>query len=339
MANAATYDLGIRLINRIKSACHLHSIDTRKACERMLAEEISRGLSKHLIPRHMIKGGLLHPQVTRETGDLDIIFERRIEGHAMHRAFELMKHDLAAKGVELRTYSHDPEPLHIDGHGGDRYKVMAMAGNTRINTKIDMTGGTALFPKFKPERRHGSVFYAGQEPLLGLYQMYESQAADKLIEVVTNPATTRWKDFRDLSILHNMRLDATHIGAEIVHKMRRKLDSDYAIKDAFPEEPVSLKWEFAQEKAQLWATWKSKNAPHMNAFIDTLCDSRQMYNAVRNHLLAGLKLHEDRRQRVRRQIDAVNRVREGYAKGEDADNVIHMGRYRDAATMAFKPKF
>ncbi|ARQ58939.1 hypothetical protein Kim5_CH02896 [Rhizobium sp. Kim5] len=339
MANAAIYDEGTRLINRIKSACQLHGIDTRLATERMLAEEISRGLSKHLIPRHMIKGGLLHPQVSRETADLDILFERKVERHEMHRAFELMKHDLAAKGIELRSYSNEPEALHIDGHGGHRYKVMAMAGNTRINTKIDMTGGTQLFPKFRPERRHGSVFYSGQEPLLGLYQTFESQAADKLIEVATYPSTSRWKDFRDLSILYGMKLDVTHVGAEVVHKMRRELVSDYAIMDAFPEEPVSLKWEFAQEKAQLWETWKDRNAPHMNAFIDVLCDSRQMYNAVRQHLLASLKLHEDRRQRVRRQIDAVNKVRDGYAKSEDTGNIIEMGKYRDAATLAFKPKF
>ncbi|MBY3363774.1 nucleotidyl transferase AbiEii/AbiGii toxin family protein [Rhizobium laguerreae] len=336
MANAATYDLGIRLIDRIKSACQLHGIDTRKACERMLAEEISRGLSKHLIPRHMIRGGLLHPQVTRPTADLDILFERRVEPHEMHRAFELMKHDLAAKGIELRTYSHDPEPLHIDGHGGDRYKVMAMAGNTRINTKIDMTGGTQQFPKFRPERRHGSVFFKGQEPLFGLYQTFESQAADKLIEVITNPSTTRWKDFRDLSILHNMKLDVTHIGAEVVHKMRQKLDSDYAIMDAFPEEPLAFKWELAQAKAQLWQTWKDKNAPQMNDFIDVLCGGRQMYNAVRQHLLAGLKLHEERRQRIRRQIATVDKVRHGFAK--DDSNVINMGDYRDPATLGFRPK-
>ncbi|TAY50958.1 nucleotidyl transferase AbiEii/AbiGii toxin family protein [Rhizobium leguminosarum] len=339
MVNAAIYDEGTRLIDRIKSACQLHGIDTRLATERMLAEEISRGLSKHLIPKHMIKGGLLHPQVSRETADLDILFERKVERHEMHRAFELMKHDLAAKGIELRTYSHDPEPLHIDGHGGDRYKVMAMAGNTRINTKIDLTGGTQLFPKFRPERRHGSVFFKGQEPLLGLYQTFESQAADKLIEVITNPSTTRWKDFRDLSLLHGMNLDSAQIGAEVIHKMRRTADSDYAIMDAFPEEPVSLKWEFAQERAQLWNNWKSKHAPDMNAFIDVLCDSRQMCNAVRNHLLAGLKLHEDRHQRVRRQVAAVDKVREGLAKTEDTGNVVQMGKYRDKVTMAFKPTF
>ncbi|WSG96433.1 hypothetical protein U8P76_05845 [Rhizobium johnstonii] len=107
---------------------------------------------------------------------------------------------------------------------------MVMAGNTRINTQIDMTGGTQLFPKFRPERRHGSVFYAGQEQLLGLYQTFESQAADKLVEVITNSSTTRWKDFRDLSLPHGMKLDAAQIGAEVVHKMRRQADSDYAIR-------------------------------------------------------------------------------------------------------------
>jgi hypothetical protein len=221
----------------------------------------------------MIKGGLLHPQTVRETSDLDILFERRIESQEICRAFELMKPDLAAKGIELRSYTREPEPLYVDGHGGDRYKVCAYAGNTRINNKIEITGGTELFPKFRPERRHGSVFFKGQEPLLGLYQTFESQAADKLVEVVTNIDTTRWKDFRDLSMLHGMHLEPKLIAEEVLHRLRCKQLSDFSIMNVLPEEPKSLRWEIAQEKAKLWDAWKSKQSPDMNSFIDVLCVS------------------------------------------------------------------
>lgn len=63
MANDAVFELGRRLMDRIKSASYFHGVDTRLASERMLCEELSRGLSKHLVPKYMIKGGLLHPQV------------------------------------------------------------------------------------------------------------------------------------------------------------------------------------------------------------------------------------------------------------------------------------
>ncbi|NTI03155.1 nucleotidyl transferase AbiEii/AbiGii toxin family protein [Agrobacterium rhizogenes] len=338
MSNTVTYDEGILLINRIKSACQIHGIDTRMATERMLAEEISRGLSKHLIPKHMIKGGLLHPQVTRETSDLDILFERKIEPQEICRAFELMKLDLAAKGIELRSYTREPEALHVDGHGGDRYKVCAYAGNTRINNKIEVTGGTQLFPKFRPERRHGSVFYKGQEPLLGLYQTFESQAADKLIEVVTNLETTRWKDFRDLSMLNGMKLDPSHVAEEVLHRLRRKQLSDFSIMSVMPEEPKSLKWELAQEKAKLWHACRSKHSPDVNDFIDVLCDSRELYVQVRRHIVADLKLIQERRQRVQRQAEIMNKVRERHTKATDGV-VVQMGDYKDPATLTFRPKF
>ncbi len=337
MANAATYDEGIRLINRIKSACQLHGIDTRKATERMLAEELSRGLSKHLIPKHMIKGGLLHPQVSRETSDLDILFERKMEPQEICRAFELMKPDLAAKGIELRSYTHEPEQLYVDGYGGDRYKVCAYAGNTRINNKIEITGGTRLFPKFRPERRHGSVFFKNQEPLLGLYQTFESQASDKLIEVITNADTTRWKDFRDVSMLSKMHLDPKHIAQEVLHRLRRKQLRDYSIMDAMPEEPRALKWELAQEKAKLWHVWKEKHAPDVNNFIDVLCDGRDLYSRVRQHIVADLKLVQERHQRVLRQAEVMRNMRERYGRSAEG-NVIQLSDRRDRVP-AYRPKF
>lgn len=341
--NDEIFSFGNRLMDRIKGAASYHGIDTRRASERMLSEEISRGLYKHLLPKHMIKGGLLWSQITRETGDLDLLFERRIEPHEMHRAFELMKPDLAAKGIVLETYSKRPQQLWIDGDGGERYDIHAKAGRTRINTHIDVSGGTQLFPKFRPERRHGSVFFRDQEPLLGLYQTYESQAADKLAAVVMNPSTTRWKDFADLSRLFQMQLDPSFIGAELVHKLRRKVGNDQEIMDALPEAPEALSFDFAVEKAEVWERWKDRNAKNMNDFTDTLCDGRHLYVAVRKTMVLTLEARQQRHQRVRHRptVEEIRQLRVRAQRVIDKDQkVVSLGDYRpvEHSAAAYRPK-
>ncbi|CAN7262576.1 nucleotidyl transferase AbiEii/AbiGii toxin family protein [Rhizobium sp. LjRoot98] len=334
---------GCRLIDRIRGAACYHGIDTRKATERMLCEEISRGLSKHLIPKHMVKGGLLWPQITRETGDLDILFERKIEPHEMCRALEAMKPDLAAKGIVLEAYSKTPKPLWIDGNGGDRYDIVAKAGRTRINTHLDVTGGTDLFPKFRPERRHGSIFFRDQVPLLGLYQSFESQAADKLAAVVLDPTTTRWKDFRDLSMLFAMKLDASLIGAELVHKLRRKIVSDDEIMALLPEAPEVFAYEFALDKAQVWEHWRDKNAKQMDDFTDVLCDGRHLYLDVRRAMATTLENRRERHKRAGHK-PTVEEIRQLRVKAQrvidQGQRVVRLGDYRpqEHSASRYRPK-
>ncbi|MEY9198426.1 hypothetical protein ABIA16_003542 [Sinorhizobium fredii] len=342
MANDANFELGCRLIDRIKSAAKLHGIDTRRACERMLAEEISRGLSTHLIPRHMIKGGLLWPQESRETGDLDVLFERNMSEDEMHGAFKAMKPLLEAKGIILQVVGRHPDPLWIDGDQGQRYRVVGTVGKTRIDTHVDVTGGTTMFPKFRPERRHGSTFFKDQQPLLGLYQPFESQAADKLAAVVLRPDTTRWKDFRDLSMLFKMQLDPSFIGAELVHKLRRKIGSDQDIMDALPEAPEVFGFEYALEKAQVWEHWRDKNAKQMNDFTDVLCDGRHLYVDVRRKLAETLEARQQRHQRVRHRptVEEIRQLRIRSQRVIDKDQtVVNLGDYRPVdSSQAYKPR-
>lgn len=250
----------------------------------------------------------------------------------MRPAFELMKPDLAAKGIILQDYSREPRLLWIGGDGGDRYKVVAKAGKTRIDTHIDAPGGTHLFPKYRPERRHGSVFFRDQEQLLGLYQTWESHASDKLLAVVLNPSTSRWKDFRDLSILQGMKLDTDFVGMEVVHKLRRKFTSDITILDALAEAPEVFAWEFALEKAQVWEKWRDRNAARMNNFTDVLCDGRHLYVAVREKLMQTLQWRKERRPRVRKTptVEELQQMRVGIQRIMDRHkSVVLVGLPRE----------
>ncbi|MFQ6238251.1 nucleotidyl transferase AbiEii/AbiGii toxin family protein [Sinorhizobium meliloti] len=190
----------------------------------MLCEEISRGFSKHLSVPHLIKGGTAYPQVTRQTGDLDILFPRQTEVSEIHRAPELCSPTLKSSASSWKAI---PNSQTLSGSMATpaSYHIVGRAGKTRINTHIDITGGSHLFPRIQPVRSSGSVFYKGQVPLVGFYQSMESQAADNLAAVVLRSDTTRWKDFRDLALLQSMSLDAKTIAAELVHKVARKLRS------------------------------------------------------------------------------------------------------------------
>ncbi len=169
MANDATFEIGRRTVDRIKSASSVHEIDTRKSCERWLCEELSRGFTAvHPVP-HMIKGGLLHAQVTRETGDLDISFARQMSEGEILRDLHQIAPLLAVRGIEIAKIG-DMQNFIINGDGGMRFPITAMVGGTRINTHIDVTGGVRHLPaKMKDEtgqvrkvqKSFGSVFFRG----------------------------------------------------------------------------------------------------------------------------------------------------------------------------------
>ena len=353
MANDATYDIGKRTIDRIKSASSVHEIDTRKSCERWLCEELSRGFTAvHPVP-HMIKGGILHAQITRETGDLDITFARKMSEGEITTSFRQMKPLLAAKGIDINEIGK-MQPLFISEDGGMRFPIYANAGGIRINTHIDITGGRRHLPArrlnesgtpIQVQRAFGSVFFRDQMPLQAYYQPYEGQAADKLSMLLLRPDTTRWEDFTDLSMLQNMGIAPRMIAAELQHKLSF-MDGSLQLLFSLPEVPSTLTWDYAREKAMHFAAWRQKQAktrsrPRSLDFEDAVCDVRQMYYAVRSAIIdsytpqvaAPVPGFSDQARKMRE-------VRQRYRKPETQDegNVVQLGKYRDPSTLSFRPK-
>ena len=323
MAEDAILETGCRLFDRVRSASQLHEIDTRKACERMVCEEISRGFTEHEIIEHMIKGGLIHPQVLRQTSDLDIVFGRRLSSAEIHRAFEKMKPGLEAKGIILESYSKTPDPLWIDGNMGERYHLVIKLGKTRVNTHVDISGGTHLFPRFYNGPRHGSVFYKGQEPLLGHYQPIESQAADKLMAITLRHDTTRWKDFWDLAMLYDMQLDPRLISAEVTHGLRRKAASDADLLAMLPEVPEALSYDFAAAQGIRWQNWATKNKV-AGDWEETLVKARHLYAGIRERVLTAFQTGP-RIERAPRRLSAEMKER----IAERGENVVELAAWRD----------
>ncbi|MGO4566084.1 nucleotidyl transferase AbiEii/AbiGii toxin family protein [Rhizobium sp. 2YAF20] len=349
MANDATFDIGKRTIDRIKSASSVHELDTRKSTERFLCEEISRGLSTVFPVRHLVKGGLLHAQVTRETGDLDITFARKVSEPEILQSLRLMAPLLAAKGITI-TRIGKIQDLIISGDGGMRFPVEADCGGTRINTHLDITGGMRHLPASKKDQSgkevqvqkvFSSVFFKDQQPLEAYFQPFEGQAADKLSVLVLRPDATRWKDFADISHLHKMNLSPTKIAIEMSHKLSFMFETAREVLQALPEVPETMSFEYAREKAAQWQNWQAKNGRTASSidFEDANCNVRNMYFAVRKVLVDSFVPY--RRPRVRH-VPTVDEVRQALNEPQaraDRDNVVvHMGLYRDPATLKFRPK-
>lgn len=354
MANDATYDIGKGTIDRIKSASSVHEIDTRKSAERWLSEELSRGFTAvHPVP-HIVKGGMLHAQITRETGDLDITFARKMSEGEILTALRQMKPLLAAKGLDIVEIGK-MQPLVISGDGGMRFPIVANAGGTRINTHVDITGGRRHLPArrlnetatpIQVQRTFGSVFFKDQVPLQAYYQPFEGQAADKLSVLLLRPDTTRWKDFTDLSMLHKMGMAPNKIAAELQHKLSFMEDGQELLLN-LPEVPSTMTWDYAREKAMLFASWQQKLAktggrPKSVDFEDTCCDVRQMYFAVRQAIIQSYTPQVFApAPSVAAQARKVRELRARYQKPETQDegNVVQLGKHRDPSSLAFKPKF
>ena len=348
MVNDANFAIGKRTIDRIKSASTVHGLDTRKSSERWLCEELSRGFSAVLTVPHMIKGGLIHAQVTRETGDLDIVFARKVSEHEVLQSLRMMAPQLASKGIEITKVGKMQELL-ISGDGGMRFPIEAAVGGTRINTHADITGGMRHLPARKTDqagqplqlqKTFGSVFFKDQQPLEAFYQNFEGQAADKLAALVLRPDTTRWKDFADVSRLQKMGLNPSKIGVELAHKLSYMYESARDVLAALPEVPQTMTFDYVREKAKHWQNWQQRNgkiAPTVD-FDDVACDARIMYSNVRQVLINSYAPnHRPRRSiSVADQAKAVRELRSKTA--ERGNNVVNIGDYRDPITLAYRPK-
>lgn len=328
MADDATFERGNDLINRIAEAALVLGLDTQKACERMLCEEISRGFDRCEIVKHMIKGGCIHPQPFRQTSNLHMLFGRRMTVEEIHRAFAKMTPGLEAKGITVESYSKTPDTLMLDGHMGERYHVVAKAGRTRIRIEVNVSGGTHLFPRFYNGPRHGSIFYRGQEPLLAHYQPVESHAADKLMSMLSHGDTMRWKDFRDLAILSDMQMDPRLISADVIHGLRGKAPTDTELLALMPQVPAALEYDLAASQGIGWQLWAAQNGVQGD-WEETLSKARHLYASVRERVIAAFDTgpRMPRSPRVRMTAKMRERVT---ARVERDDNVVDMSAWWQA---------
>ncbi|MBX5164775.1 nucleotidyl transferase AbiEii/AbiGii toxin family protein [Rhizobium sp. NZLR4b] len=335
----AVFNKGVSVMTRIATASKALGINPQKSAERYLCEEISRGMSAVMKVRHIIKGGCIYLQPTRETRDLDITFARKIADVEFYRAIRDMASMLAEKGIVITQVSK-PAPLWINGDDGMRFEIEAKIGTAKIKTHVDVTGGSRQLPLNTPSRSVGSTFFAGQVPLHGFFQSFESQVADKLASVALRPDTIRWKDFTDLSMLSKMDLDKTIIAAELAYKLSFQFSTEEDVLAALPEIPATMSFEYVEEKGRVWKAWNERNGRKVSAdFTDVACDCRNFYHDIRQILVA--KARVDRKPRLRsrpaQQSYALQQIRQEVR--ENKGNVIQMGDYRDPQTLAFKPKW
>lgn len=344
-----TFNIGNRVIDRIKSASTIHGLDVRKSAERFLCEELSRGFSAVAPVPHMVRGGCAWPQLTRESGDLDVVFARKVEENELVRSIRAMTPLLAKNGVVITKVGKAQE-LCIDGDGGLRVSIEAMVGKSCVITQLTATGGVRHLPAkqlgadghpVQMQKTAGSVFFCDQQPLIAYYQPYEAQAADKLAAVVLRPDMVRWKDFDDLARLHRISLSPTKIALQLSHKLSYRCKTRDEVLEALPEVPSALSFEFAQEKARAWQMWQQRHGRDTSVdFIAVACDTRQLYHMVRERIIESLR--PERRPRVRKNptVEELRTQRIGIQRIVDKDKpVVRLSDYRREETYVYRPKF
>ncbi|MGO8034967.1 nucleotidyl transferase AbiEii/AbiGii toxin family protein [Rhizobium leguminosarum] len=350
MANVADNDTvfnnGVSVLSRINEAAKALGINTQFAVERFVCEEMSRGLSAVMPARHYVKGGVIFPQVSRETRDLDISFVRKVSDGEMVRAMHEITPLLAEAGIVV-TKVHTPKTLVVGGEECLRIEIEATVAKAVIKVNVDATGGIAHQPINLPRYGQGSTFFKGQVPLTAHFQSYEAQLADKLSSIVLRSNTAKWRHFADVAVLSSMRLDKDIVAEELAHRMRQRFASEAYIIAVLPALPASLDPQTNAEKAQPWALWVQKHGRGMTLDIDTmLATCRGTYTEVRQIMLS--RFQQKLRPRAGRfaatsQAQAVAEIRRTvWGKREDdrrESNVIQMGDYRDPMTLAFRPKF
>lgn len=289
-----TYAIGQILRERIKSASQLHHLDTRLSAERLLCEEIARGFQQHLSCPFVIKGGLIHDQRKRQTGDLDIQFLRRLDVSEVHRAFDAMAADLARKGLHLDSTSDEPEILDINGSIGMRFRVRAYAGDMRIDTHIDMSF-RGSFPKRVPQRTL-PTFIKGQEPLVAHVQETETQIAEKMVSILRMSGdSTRLKDMYDIAKFAADNLDHDLLADEMM-RVATSREPGLDLDRLFLEVPEALSFDVVDRHEAAWIRLKEtgKIRADLIEFIDVICDCRHVYDEARKRVWSRLGIIEEK---------------------------------------------
>ena len=288
------------LSNRVRDIARHNRIDGRLALERFVSESILWALRKVSSDPFMVKGGLLHDQRERETGDADVMYaERRsavqLYGEIGEAAALLRQHGILWVPGEVQAMS-------MGGRGeGFRVPVVAKVGPSRVNTHLDVSFGA--FPAGTVSREFRSMF---KGPAFTAYaQPLEAQAADKfaaIAAIVTIGSTnTRLKDFADLHRLHGMGLDNEAV-ARHLHRTMRERKADMAL--LLQPVPDGLSFEYADAHRAAWKEMVARSDRDRGLptdFSDLASDVRFWWADVQERLV---DLAERDQLEPRRRIEA-----------------------------------
>jgi hypothetical protein len=236
---------GFSLADRVKGTAKHFKIDSRVALERFVSESILWALQEVSDVDFMVKGGLLHDQRDRATGDADILFFNdrsaiQLYADVTSAASLLRKSGFIWSPSELQA-------LDMGGRGkGFRVPVECKLGGTRVRTHVDISFGDLPEGAVRREFRSmfkGPSFIAWAQPL-------EAQAADKLAAVIAlGMSNSRLKDYRDL--LHLSRMDlSTNAVAKALHATMRERNADTSLLIA--PIPDGLSFDYVDEKQWDW---------------------------------------------------------------------------------------
>ncbi|MBP0439124.1 nucleotidyl transferase AbiEii/AbiGii toxin family protein [Tianweitania sediminis] len=250
---------GWKLSDRTKQIAKGFRLDVPVAFERLTCESLLWALLQVTDLDLMVKGGLLHDQRVRQTGDADLTLERRLSAPALYGA-------VSAAAAHLRKYGLAVEigevhALDMGGKGsGFRVPVTAKIGPTRVVAHLDVGFGPRPEGAVRREFKSlfmGPTFAAWAQPL-------EHQVADKVAAIITLGAgNTRLKDFADLSRMYRTGLNDTVIARALVSTMReRKADTSILLKEC----PEGLSPEFAAANRAIWKEYLAQHdeALHMD---------------------------------------------------------------------------
>lgn len=279
---------GFKLSERVKGISKAHGIDGRVALERFVSESVLWAVTQVSGRPFMVKGGLLHDQRVRQTGDGDIMYPERMSavdlyGVVGEAAALLRQHGIMWHPGEVRQLS-------MGGRGeGFRVAVNAKVGATRVCTHLDVSFGELPVGTTSCEFRSmfkGPSFTAYAQPL-------EAQAADKLAAVITlGMQNTRLKDYVDLLRLRGMGLDDTAI-ARHLHATMRERNADTAMLLGIPD---GLSFEYADAQTWVWRDIAARDGGLPLDFLDTVCTLRHWLADIQDrlHELAQRDLLEPR---------------------------------------------
>ena len=268
---------GFQLADRVKQIAKGHHLDGRVALERFVSESILWALQEVSAVDFMTKGGLLHDQRLRPTGDADILYFSPRTANAIYT-------DVGRAATLLRKYGilwspGEVKAMSMGGRGnGFRVPVFAKLGSTRVDTHLDISFGDlpagAVRREFKSMFK-GPSFMAWAQPI-------EAQAADKLAAIITlGMPNTRLKDYRDLYMLRFQGLDDSQI-ARHLHATMRERRADMSLLLGIP---AGLSFEYVDEHQ--W-DWKAHN-PGKPDFLTVVCSLRHWHSDImgRFHDLAA----------------------------------------------------
>jgi hypothetical protein len=341
-----THDDIIKCVATIIASSKTLGINPVRSVERVFSEEISRSLTSVMKARHCVGGGHLFPQTERETSGIDLIFIRGVSEPEMVQALHTVTPLLAKQGIEINQV-HKPRHTIVDGRVAMQIEVYGKFAGSSIKTVLNVTGGKDRLPVNGPVYMRGPTFFGGQKPLDAYYESFEGFAARKLAAIALHPDTVSHRDFADIALLADMKLDQTAIGNELAHIMKSTSATNLDAIQALPDTPKALSLDSVKAKAQPWQLWVEKHGRGISPdFTSVLCDARALYFDARTAMLLNWTVDRKPRQRqyaITEHVKVMQAIRAEVIEEKRCDrgngNVVQMGDYRSDPAPTYRPKF